>query len=147
MVARTAPRWGARRSDLHRPTGNGGRLSRDPRELFERHGAALFALAMLLLGDTHGAEVLAADAILDACSGPAHVAQGADRWELARYVYVRFARSVEQPPAGQPSSQDVALAMGVFGGHTYREIADLMGLAPREVAELLTAGLRIPLPR
>jgi DNA-directed RNA polymerase specialized sigma24 family protein len=142
MFARPARRG----SDLRRPAGNAGRLSRDPRELFERHGAAIFGLAMLLLRDRQRAELLTADAILDACSGPAHVAQGADRWELARYVYVRFVRSAGDPAtAGRPTSEDVALALGVFGGHTYREIADLLGLAPGEAAELLRSGLRTPL--
>ena len=145
MFARTARHSEARTGDLHRPAGEPSRLSRDPRELFERHGAALFALAMLLLRDPHRAELLAADAILDACAGPRHVATGADRWELARYVYVRFLRTAAARSGSGPAPADVALALGMFGGHTYREIADLMGLPPCEVAELLRLGLRTTL--
>ena len=37
--------------------------------------------------------------------------------------------------------QRACLALCVFGGHTHREAADLLDVAPTTVAELLTAGL------
>ena len=38
--------------------------------------------------------------------------------------------------------QRAGLALCVFGGHTYREAAGLLGLPPTTVAELLTSALR-----
>ena len=38
--------------------------------------------------------------------------------------------------------QRACLALCVFGGLTHREAADLLGVPPSTVAELLTAGLR-----
>ncbi len=147
-------------SDLTRPTGAPARLTRDPADLFERHGAALLALAMVLLGDRERAEGLATDAILDACAGPVHLTQGADRWELARYVYVRSQRMPRGLPSTQPqvgacpvapaaldrpsgaSVEHVALALAMFGGHSHREVATLLRLPADDVAALLlTASL------
>ena len=124
-------------SDLAGPGADGRDSSRDPQELVERHGAALFALAMILLRDRDRAEILAADAILDACNGPTHVSRRVDRWELARYVYVRSLRTTDGFADCGSGPKEVALALGLFGAHTYREIADLMGLTPPEVAQLL----------
>jgi DNA-directed RNA polymerase specialized sigma24 family protein len=38
--------------------------------------------------------------------------------------------------------QRACLALCVFGGFTHREAAELIGVPPNTVAELLTAGLR-----
>jgi DNA-directed RNA polymerase specialized sigma24 family protein len=72
---------------------------------------------------------------------------------LARRVYrysqeVPVARSGRNLPPlmvwlGQLAQlQRACLALCVFGGHTHREAADLLGVAPSTVAELLTTGLR-----
>ena len=73
---------------------------------------------------------------------------------LARRVY-RHSQEVSVEPSGTThlpplmvwlgqlaQLQRACLALCVFGGHTHREAADLLGVPPSTVAELLTAGLR-----
>ena len=135
--------------------------ARSADDLCDVHGSALFSLAWMILGDRAAAEFVAVQAILDACSGPVHVAHASDRWEMARYAYIRCLRQ-PQVAAGQsqngspdhggsdPTSttlgllsahERAAIALGIFGGHTYEEIADLMRLPRPEIAVLLRSGL------
>jgi hypothetical protein len=135
--------------------------ARSAGDLCDVHGSALFSLAWMILGDRDDAEFVAVQAVLDACSGPVHVAHASDRWEMARYVYVRCVR--HQQAAGRYSqngspdhgesdttsktlellsaNERAAIALGIFGEHTYEEIADLMHLRRPEVAVLLRSGL------
>lgn len=145
------------------PDGSHSRASRDAEDLTERHGAALFALASLILVDHDDAVAVTAQAILQACNPP-HLAPAVGRWELARYIYVLSRRLRDDAPALHSSSthgrhslirgdteqaalaslssrQRSAIALGLFGEHDYREIADLMELTPEECAELLRSGL------
>jgi DNA-directed RNA polymerase specialized sigma24 family protein len=43
--------------------------------------------------------------------------------------------------AGLTHQQRSAIALALFGDHTYREIASLMELAPPDVADLMRTGL------
>jgi hypothetical protein len=131
-------------------------------ETWRRHGAAVSALAFVLFDDADVAESVVMQAFLDACT-PADIAvPSASRHDLARYVYVLYARRCalsDDPPrvrswpgSGRWSSgvavvrrlsqpQRTAIALGLFGEHTYREIALLMELPAPEVAELMRSGL------
>jgi hypothetical protein len=121
-------------------------------DLWERHGRPLFTLACVLLGDetAAGQAVTSALAEVRPSSG---ASPGETRRTLARHVYrssqavVGSPRTAQLPPSmvwlGQLAQlQRASLALCVFGGHTHREAAALLGVAPRTVAELLTAGLR-----
>ena len=131
-------------------------------EAWHRHGVAVFALALVLFDDTEEAEAIVAQAFLDACT-PAEIAvESVSRHDMARYVYVLWLRRMAQPgvaraqlrarwkPArttGMPALrrlshlQRTAIALALFGEHTYREIATLMELPPQDVADLMRSGL------
>jgi hypothetical protein len=138
--------------------GGGGSPASTVENVWRCHGQALFALALVVCEDAETAESVVVRAILDACT-PAELAVGAvGRQELARYVYVLWQRrgaeavsagtrtcaDPEVPAstgAGLSSRQRSAIALALFGDHTYREAASLMGLAPPDVAELMRSGL------
>ncbi len=128
--------------------------------LCDVHGSALFSLAWIILADRDDAEFVAAQAMLDACSGPVHAAHGSERWEMARYVYIRCVRHQQAARPGHDGSPDqrgtekesttlgllsaherAAIALALLGEHTYQEIADLVHLPRPEVAVLLRSGL------
>jgi hypothetical protein len=121
---------------------------------WDRHGRSIYALACTLLGDSE----TAAQAVT---LGMTDLARSADRGTgadvqrcMARHVFWRTQELAAQanptlhlPPVmarlGQLAQlQRACLALCVFGGHTYREAAGLLGVPPLTVAELLTAGLR-----
>jgi DNA-directed RNA polymerase specialized sigma24 family protein len=110
-------------------------------DVWQRHGRALYALALTMCQDAEQAEAVVVQAVLDACT-PDHLAVPAvGRAELARYVYVLWQRRRGDRHEGRASLQRSAVAMGLFGDHTYREVATLMGLPAREVADLMRSGL------
>ena len=76
------------------------------------------------------------------------------RRSWARHVY-RHSQELAGETSGTPhlppvmvwlgqlaQLQRACLALCVFGGHTYREAADLLDVPPSTVADLLTAGLQ-----
>ena len=123
-------------------------------DVWDRHGRSVYALARALLGD----EAAATQAVTLGMSDLAHSIESVSakdaRRSLARHVYWRSqdltadtARTLHLPPAmvwlGQLAQlQRACLALCVFGGHTHRETAGLLGVPPMTVAELVTAGLR-----
>lgn len=151
------------RTESAHPADAGGSLAdrTDLEETWHRHGAAVFALALMLCDDVHEAEVVAVQAVLDACT-PADLALArANRPELARYVYVLAlrrrterervgpsGRTAETPAgsvvaecAGLSAGQRTAIALGLFGEHSCSEIGVLMGLPSLAVAALMRSGL------
>jgi len=121
-------------------------------ELWERHGRAVYALACALLGDEAAAEQAVTLAIRDLARSGNSASTNTHR-SLARHVYLR-----SQAIAGETTGpqelprtmvwlgqlaqlQRTCLALCVFGGHTHREAASLLGLPPRTVAGLLRSGL------
>jgi DNA-directed RNA polymerase specialized sigma24 family protein len=66
----------------------------------------------------------------------------------AHHVYLRTQQladgaSAKHNSVGRLAPVDRAcVALCLFGGHTYREVASLLDVPPRTVAELLTASLR-----
>jgi hypothetical protein len=131
-------------------------------DVWQRHGQAMFALALVVCEDAETAESVVVQAILDACT-PSDIAVGCvGRQELARYVYVldERRRGEDRRPPGAPRPdaaalassgiagahglshrQRSAIALALFGDHTYREVASLMGLPAPDVAELMRSGL------
>jgi hypothetical protein len=123
----------------------------------------MFALALVVCEDPDVAESVVVQAILDACT-PADIAVGSvGRQELARYVFVLQQRRRAERPAGAVRDrtfdagalgssgvavaadlsrrQRAAIALALFGDHSYRDIASLTGETPLAVAELMRSGL------
>lgn len=125
-----------------------------PREVWERHGTSVYSLACALLGDEAAAMQAVSRAMVDLARDGEGVPEKDARRSLARHVYLRSQelvddtfRSMDLPPAmvwlGELAPlQRACLALCVFGGHTHHQAADLLGVAPLTVAELLNAGLR-----
>jgi DNA-directed RNA polymerase specialized sigma24 family protein len=122
-------------------------------DLWNLHGPYVYALACALLADEEAAAEVVILAVTDHMESSGRSAEDARR-SLARHVYWR---SQEVVVAGAPAEQlppvmveldqlaqlqRACLALCVFGGHTYREAAGLLGVPPATVAELLTAALR-----
>jgi DNA-binding CsgD family transcriptional regulator len=122
-------------------------------ELWERHGRSAYAIARMLLADAAPAARAVELAMADlAHSAECESAREARR-SMARHVYRRSqelsadtSQTLPMPPAmlsvhklGQ--LQRACLALCLFGSHTYREAAALLGVAPSTAAALLTSGL------
>jgi len=121
--------------------------------LWDGHARSVYTLACALLGD----ETSAAQAVTLAMTDLASSAGGAPtdaRRSWARHVYWRSqelagqtSRTPHLPPAMVWLSQlaqlqRACLALCLFGGHSQQDAADLLGVPPMTVADLLTAGLR-----
>ena len=125
-----------------------------PAEVWDRHGAAAYALACALLGDEAAATQAVTLAMIDLARTEDTVPAEAARRTLACQVHLRSQELVDQtfrtldlPPAmvwlGKLAPlQRACLALCVFGGLTHHEAAGLLDTPPMMVAELLTAGLR-----
>ncbi len=126
----------------------------DPEKVWDRHGGSVYALACALLGDEAAAVRAVTLAMVDLA-----LSIDADSPEdilgfLSRRVY-RHSLEVPVGSSDRPGLpplmgwlsrlaqlQRACLALCVFGGLTHREAADLLGVPPSAVAELLTTGLR-----
>lgn len=135
----------------------GGALS--PEQLWDVHGSALFSLACTLIGDEPAALNAVTWAMVDLYSHSDTVPDmpsGEALREAAECVFRRchaeLADTHEQrtmilPPLmawlGEITrDQRDALALCVFGGHTYGKAASLLDLPSDVVAGLLTSGLQ-----
>lgn len=132
-------------------------------DVWQRHGQAMFALALVLCDDAEAAEAVVVQSILDACTPTDITVAAAGRQEMARYIYVLAERrrgeraepeGVERRPDGAALAssgiagaselshrQRAAIALALFGDHTYRDVASLMDLPAPDVAELMRSGL------
>jgi hypothetical protein len=129
-----------------------GHTARQAEHLLTGHGRAAFALACALLGNEEMAVRATSLGIVDLACSPAVPAAGTRR-ALARRVYWRCEQIAGETTRGvhQPATmvrlrqlarlQRACLALCVFGGHTYREAASLLGVPPLTVARSLTSGL------
>ena len=125
----------------------------DLEKVWDRHGGSVYALACALLGDEAAATRTVTLAMVDLALATDVESHEDTLRFLARQVYRHSqevtveASGAHLPPVmvwlGQLAQlQRACLALCVFGGLTHREAADLLGVPPSTVAELLTAGLR-----
>ena len=127
--------------------------TRDLEGLWDRHGASVYTLAYALLGD----ETTAARAMRLGMNDLACAAEcgstGDSHRSWAHHVYLRsqeLLADASSTPGATPAPQwlghlaqvqRACLALCLFGGHTYREVASLLDLQPMAVADLLNTGL------
>ncbi|MCW2834238.1 MAG: polymerase sigma-70 factor, subfamily [Nocardioides sp.] len=125
----------------------------DLEALWDRHGASVYTLAYALLGDeTTAARAMRLGMHDLACAADCCSADDSHR-SWSHHVYLRSQELLAEPssapvPAPTPQwlghlaqVQRACLALCLFGGHTYREVASLLDLQPMAVADLLTTGL------
>ncbi|HXH77729.1 hypothetical protein [Nocardioides sp.] len=127
--------------------------TRDLEDLWDRHGASVYTLAYALLGD----ETAAARAMRLGMNDLARAADcgstGDSHRSWAHHVYLRsqeLLADASSTPGASPAPQwlghlaqvqRACLALCLFGGHTYREVASVLDLQPMAVADLLNTGL------
>lgn len=132
-------------------------------DLWESHGTPVYWMAYAVLGDETAAMQAVALGMVDHVRRD-HENTPADevRRALARHVYLRSAElasqssaSTKPPPLMEQLAQiarlqRASLALCTYGGHTYGEAAEVLGISPHTAAQLLTAGLhelsRLPMP-
>jgi hypothetical protein len=123
-------------------------------DLWDRHGGSAYSLACALLGDDAAASLAVTRAMADVARSPVNVSADDAQRFLAQRVYARCQALASDTPRTMvlPSTmvwlgelanlQRACLALCVFGGHTHREAADLLGAPATTVAALLTSGLQ-----
>ena len=136
-------------------TARGPELS--PEQFWDLHGAALFALAVALLGDREKALKAVCLAMVDLYADdiPGDDPSSETLQRAAGHVYHRCEGDLTSPTAGpadaHPSvvrlgelaaAQRAAVALCMYGAHTYQLAAARLGLPAEVVADLLNAGLR-----
>ncbi|MBC7595030.1 MAG: sigma-70 region 4 domain-containing protein [Kineosporiaceae bacterium] len=124
---------------------------------YDQFGHSLYLLACVLTDDTKLAEQLVVQTILEHQSGPSTLR------ELSAGIHVAWLAGGQPPlwaessPLAETSSgvlalhdiyrlaadQRAALGLCKYGGHTHRQAADLLDVAPEQVARLLCDALRI----
>ena len=130
--------------------------------LCDRHGVALYLLALTISGNPAQAQAAVAIVLADACrphDRPAAVSPHGVRHELARRVYVQCAARDEQvrfDPAVRPlrfehfmawlgtlsGYQRAAIGLCLYGDHRVWQVADLLGVSTETVHELVVWGLQ-----
>lgn len=122
-------------------------------DVWNAHGACAYALARVLVGDQTSAKQVVVQAMTDLARAGVGTSAGGTRRTLARHIYRHStelmgetARTTDLSPtmarlAHLARLQRASLALCAFGGHTYQQAADLLGVAPLTVAGLLTSGL------
>lgn len=121
--------------------------------LWNDHGQRLYSLAFALLGDETEAMHAVALGMVELVRFDGATSADDRGCVLARLVYVRSVSLADQVPrrTGLPPTmgrlaeladlQRASIALCAFGGHTYRCAAEVLGIAPPTVAQLLTSGL------
>lgn len=131
-----------------------------PEQFWDLHGAALLALAVALLGDREAALNAVRRAMVDLYTEavPSEATSSETLRRAAGHVFQRCEGGPTAPmsPAAlaagaHPSvvrlgelavAQRAAMALCVYGAHTYQLAAARLGLPADVVADLLNAGLR-----
>lgn len=122
--------------------------------LWNSQGRSVYALACALLGDEAAAMRAVAFGMTDFARSDVSISANDARRSLARHVYWRSTKLADEesstprlPPAmvwlaQLAQLQRACLALCVFGWHTHREAAGLLGVPPLTVAQMLTSGLQ-----
>lgn len=103
-------------------------------DLYDRYGAALYALAITVTGRQPEAEA----AVVDGFRTAATTARGSDcrAWHLLARATLAACSTTDEP---QAQSRRL-LALTRFGAHNYREAAESLGIEPAEAARQLRAA-------
>lgn len=129
-----------------------------PEQFWDLHGTSLFSLARALLGDEAAALRAVSLGMVDLYSGSDAQADESPAVTLAAgagCVYNRCYAGLSEPPLGRTMTvpplmfwlgelargQRSALALCVFGGHTYQQAATRLDIPDEEAANLLRSGL------
>lgn len=125
---------------------------RDVGELFDRIGPELCRLAGVLTADADCADELVLTAIAEhradgSCRSDLRILAGAIFLDWASRETVDLAAEssgdgIVGDLRGLPHEQLAAIALCRYGGHSYRQAADLLGLPAAELAQILCAALR-----
>lgn len=119
---------------------------------YDELGPNLYRLASVLTDDAELAEQLVLQAIMACGHAPS------SRQDLSTRVYVAWlawggpvrTTALEETPEatlhqhihGLAAEARAALGLCAYGGHTYRRAAELLGIAPERVAQLLGEAMR-----
>jgi hypothetical protein len=145
------------------PGHDGSNISNIDR-LSAEHGSALSAMASIILIDRAEAETAVKRMLAHVCDLPIAIHDSGTRKRLSRRLYLNctWARLVSDGPPEVPSwlepspdgfadsiarltalskQQRVAIALFLYGDHTYREMAELMAIPELVVLGLLRSGL------
>ena len=109
-----------------------------PEELWQRHGASLLSMARVVLGDEAQALRAVTLGMVDLYRRGDPLPDEALR-SVAHSVYRHCHRSSQEESIRWPTCDG---PLCVYGGHTYRDAARVLGITEASVAELLTTGLR-----
>jgi hypothetical protein len=129
--------------------------------IYQRHAAALYRQALLMLDDSVLAEGVVCDVIIDECAlvpAQAH-GEGETRYRLARSVFRRCqqlaggpARQDRRPPQRPSRGIDPggilsekergALGLVLCGGLGYVQASTVLGIGPHDMAALLRTTMR-----
>jgi hypothetical protein len=127
-----------------------------PEDLWDRHGGSLLALARTLLGDTSAAQRAVASALTTLYQEQGEPEAGQALQAAARCVFahseamrsrtslVAFETtrtSGTSPFRRMALNQRRILALCVYGGHTFRDAAAVMGISDDTAARLISTGL------
>lgn len=122
-------------------------------DLWNNHGQRVYSLAHALLGDETAAMRAVAMGMVDLVRTDGAVPARDTGCALARHVYLRSTALSQEAPrrtgllpamerlAQLADLQRASIALCAFGGHTYGCAAEVLGIAPPTVAQLLTSGL------
>ncbi|MGZ5366934.1 hypothetical protein [Aeromicrobium sp.] len=136
----------------------------DVERLIAEHGSALSALASIILIDRAEAEDEVTRMLAHVCELPIAIHDSGTRKRLSRRLYLNctWARLVSDGPPAAPSrlesspdgfdasiarltalskQQRAAIALFLYGDHTYREMAELLAIPELVVLGLLGSGL------
>ena len=129
-------------------------------EIYDRHAAAVYGQALLMLGDEDLAGQVARDVIVAECTLPPVSPDEADR--VSRLLAATTLRRCQEvaasqaranhaaqgrhargyrAPQGPDGTERALLGLVLFGAMGYREAARELGISPSRAAELLRAAL------
>ncbi len=105
--------------------------------LYDAYGAELYRLAQVVVGHSAGAQLAVCEGFRHARARPVDgVAPQDPARELVRLTLLASRAIAEDERLGAS-----LLGLTIFGNHTYREAALLLGMAPDEAADVLRTAL------
>jgi len=106
--------------------------------LYDNYGAALYRLALIVVGDSGRAETAVCEGFRRARAHPLMGEAPEDAWR----ELVRLTMLAAWTMAGTVRTGSALLGLTLIGDHTYREAALVLDMEPDEAAGVLRAALR-----